>query len=108
MVYEIFDTLKLSIWASFFVLYMKVCFAVTMSQGGLSSLPVSARQDLYRIVILLLVGVEVTLEEAVVCLGKVVAIITHQEITLARHFGALRIARPLESEMERSFLMVRS
>jgi len=58
--------------------------------------------------ILLLVGVAVTLEEPVVCLGKAVAIITLQEITLAPPFGALRIAMLLESEMERSFLVVRS
>jgi len=59
-------------------------------------------------ILLQVVGVAANLEEAVVCLGQVVAIITHQGITLARHFGALIIAAPLESEMEWNFLKVRS
>lgn len=59
--------------------------------------------------ILLLLGVAATLEESAGSLGQVVVITTQLEITLAHPFGeALRLAKPLELEMKRSFLKGRS
>ena len=55
-------------------------------------------------------GVAATLEESAAgSLGQVVVITTQLEITLAHPFGeALRLAKPLELEMKRSFLKGRS